>query len=238
MNKNSKGFAHLFLLFVIVIIAIGGIGFYAYKNKQTAGINDSSTKIFNKIALTPPITPSVETQLSSVESYWLVARSKNFSGWNTYTHKNHSFAIDLPPNWNFDSSIVENENNQKIGELSPGSLTITEEKITCNDFFERTIDGGKEILALETNVSFDNFSNGYEENIKSEELLVNGKKWYLLLSKVGVEPNEYGITSWYPHQYCYENQQKLFLITFYELSLPNKNQQLINQILSTFKFTE
>jgi len=34
VNKNSKGFIHLFLLFAFALIIITGIGYYAYKNGQ------------------------------------------------------------------------------------------------------------------------------------------------------------------------------------------------------------
>ncbi len=34
MNINSKGFAHLFLLIVLALVVVGGIGYYTYKNGQ------------------------------------------------------------------------------------------------------------------------------------------------------------------------------------------------------------
>lgn len=240
--KNFKGSAHL-LLIVIVLVGLGFLMYFSAKNGDigTTPTQEPPTPTTNNDQNSKPITPQIptsETQISSTENYWLVSKSKTFPDWNTYTHKSYSFSIDLPSNWNFDWSILKNENNEKIGELSPGKLTIKAEEITCNDYFDRVVEGGNSIRALETNVSFEKYGHEFEENPVREEYLLSGKKWYLLQSKIGVEPNPEGITYWYPHQYCYENQQKLFLITFYELSLPNKNKQTINQILSTFKFTD
>jgi len=34
MNKNSKRFVHIFVLIILALVVIGGIGYYAYKNGQ------------------------------------------------------------------------------------------------------------------------------------------------------------------------------------------------------------
>ena len=83
MNKFSKGFAHIFLLLVIVLIGIGGLFYYSWQKgliKTTPSQN---------ISLTP--TPH-ETASQ--------APNGNLTNWKTYTDEVCSYTIRHPSNWN------------------------------------------------------------------------------------------------------------------------------------------
>ena len=59
MNRNQKGFAHLFLILVLVLITVVGIGYYAYKNGQIK-INQPTEKTI-EISNLPPTQPPTLT---------------------------------------------------------------------------------------------------------------------------------------------------------------------------------
>src|SRR3989344_4320216 len=71
--KNQKGFAHFFLILTLTLIAVVGIGYYAYKNGQIK------------------LTPSKE-QVSPTPT------SESTANWKTYTNTKYAFSFKYPPN--------------------------------------------------------------------------------------------------------------------------------------------
>ena len=57
MNKNQKGFVHIFILIILALIVVGGIGYYAYKNGQIKVI---FTQNLPFSLPTPSLTPQLE----------------------------------------------------------------------------------------------------------------------------------------------------------------------------------
>jgi len=84
--KFQKGFIHLFLLIVLALVVVGGIGFYAYKNGQL-GITPSQRQI--SISPTPDLT----------------------ADWKTYVDDYFDFEIKYPSDWQF----TKNETNWEYG---------------------------------------------------------------------------------------------------------------------------
>jgi Tfp pilus assembly protein PilE len=95
LNKDDKGFGGVELLLVIVIVVLlGVVGWYVYKNHNKTTTAKASTASQAKIAnnspsLTPTITPA-NPVVSSASKY-------NYSGWSTYTNPQVGFSIDIPP---------------------------------------------------------------------------------------------------------------------------------------------
>ncbi|OGM28368.1 hypothetical protein A2962_02800 [Candidatus Woesebacteria bacterium RIFCSPLOWO2_01_FULL_39_61] len=69
MNENQKGFTHLFLILALALIAVVGIGYYAYKNGQI--------KIPSSQKLTPTPTPPLKTT----------------ANWRTYTNNKYGYFL-------------------------------------------------------------------------------------------------------------------------------------------------
>ena len=82
MNKSSKGFAHLFVIIILALVTVAGIGYYAYKNGQ--------------VRLTPqqaqpsptPTTDQVANQVTNGD----------LANWKTYRNTKYAFSFEYPPN--------------------------------------------------------------------------------------------------------------------------------------------
>jgi len=147
---------------------------------------------------------------------------------NTTRSTLEGFTIQLPQTWSTQGSVFMDSNNKKIGEYSPGKVTLIDSNVTCNEYLKRVVKGGDVIYTQETNLSF--VSAGAIKSVEQKVVTINGTTWYLLVAST--------LGSLYPHIYCTQDNQKLFLITFYENSLPAENTQIIQQILSTFRFLD
>jgi len=78
VNKNNKGFAHLFILVVLALVIFGGIGYYAYKNGQLKLIPSENQAI---------VSPTPTTGVDETEN------------WKTYTNEEVGFEFKYPSNW-------------------------------------------------------------------------------------------------------------------------------------------
>ena len=77
MTKNSKGVAHLFILIILALIIVGGIGYYAYKNGQ--------------IKLTPLEKSSVPPAPTANQ-----APDGSLANWKTYKNEKYGFELKYP----------------------------------------------------------------------------------------------------------------------------------------------
>ncbi|OGM28369.1 hypothetical protein A2962_02795 [Candidatus Woesebacteria bacterium RIFCSPLOWO2_01_FULL_39_61] len=76
--KNQKGIIHLFVIIILALAVVGGIGYYAYKNGQ--------------IRLTPP------QEFTSQPTPLL----ESTANWKTYRDKAYGFEFKFPENLNQD----------------------------------------------------------------------------------------------------------------------------------------
>ncbi|MFH0952192.1 MAG: hypothetical protein V1838_03290 [Patescibacteria group bacterium] len=147
--------------------------------------------------------------------------NNTFENWGSFLSNDEApinFTIKYPLDWTLDWSVFYDENNEKIAEFSPGTLTIPAGR-TC---FDQSF--GDEYYNMHKEISRDNVTIGDYSGVK-------------IISEVGVEGNP-SLTYWYPHQYCLQKGNKVLLMTFYERILGTANVELFDQILSTFQFTD
>ncbi len=168
-----------------------------------------------KKAVTPTINEPTETQSVSPANY--------------------SYSMTLPEDMKQEGSTIYDVNKKKIGELAPGLLT-TQDKITCSDFVNRQKDGGPELQAKETNVSFSISIAPTSES----QLTIGEYGWTETVWKQDLDgpalPS--GQRFWYVRQYCTDKDGTLFIINFYSETLSPSNQASIKEALETFKFAK
>ena len=82
MNKNSKGFAHLFLVIVIVLVGLGGLLFYSL---QKGYITTSPT---------PIVSPTPSELIDEI------------ANWKTYENEIYKFSIKYPTDWEIKEVVV------------------------------------------------------------------------------------------------------------------------------------
>jgi len=214
--QKKKIFIGIGLFLGVLILAGAVFGVYKLGQRQVPSApQPTPTPI---IEPTPTIDPTVD--------------------WQTYTNTGYGYSIKYPSNWTIDDTIFLDEDDQKIAEFSPGKVTPNEE-VSCEEIFKRIIHGGPEIKAKEITLSFEGI--GRNKEVIRESLKIKDKTWSLMVAETSyesytIEGKAGGI--WYPHHYCLHEEDKLFLINFYEMVLPSKNRELFNLILSTFKFLE
>lgn len=79
VGRNSQGFVHLFLVLVVVLVGIAGIGYYAIKNGQI--------KTTPQLFPTPTTFPNTPTPTPGPTS-----------DWKTYSSQGYNFSFKYP-NW-------------------------------------------------------------------------------------------------------------------------------------------
>lgn len=94
MRKNQKGFAHILIIFVIVIAAIGALGYYAYKNGQLKTIPEQKT------VDTPTTIP---TQIISEALTSTPSKLDQTANWKTHSDNTYGFRVKYPTNWTIDT---------------------------------------------------------------------------------------------------------------------------------------
>ena len=82
---RQKGFAHLFLIIGVVLVAMGAIGYLAYQNAQ---LSKEANNTVPTAAKSTPLPTSNVTQ-----------ESKENETWNTYTHPKYNYSFDYPSDW-------------------------------------------------------------------------------------------------------------------------------------------
>ena len=217
---TARGSA-LIVLVLILGILLGVAGFFAYQN------------YFHKIA---PSTQQSESQTTQTPKPSPSPADETVN-WKVYGGSSYGFSFKYPNNWAIEknSTVLLDENGQKVAELSPGKLTLNQE-VECKEVFRRTLEGGPPIKAKETNLSFEEPQR--LSKISQETIDLNNQKWELLVVKASYEGSARDPSGiWYPHMYCTKSKDSLLMINFYEIVLPAQKKLLFDQILSTFKFT-
>ena len=84
---RQKGIVHLFLLVVVILVAIGAIGYLAYQNAQLKKQTEE----------TLPIPETTEIQVSPTKTLDSpTTTSAPSSSWETYTNDNYGFSFKHP----------------------------------------------------------------------------------------------------------------------------------------------
>ena len=213
MRKNSGGFALLLLLLGFALIIIAGIGYYAFKNGQIK-LNPTENRANS------PTTPSPNLDETA--------------NWEIYRHQKLGFEFKYPNNL-LKSAESDNANPQRsyyylyIGFIPKGSnptaydlitVTASNEHKTLKDYLDNYWCGGSVNLSSITPI---------------EELLIDGNPTqeiecddeslpsFNVISKKG--EFVYQISAYFGDEHSnYYNKEEAII--------------LLNQILSTFQFTD
>lgn len=88
MFKYQKGFVHILLLIITIIVAFGAIGFLVYQNsrlKRQVTYNPGDTKLQNDVTPIPSPNPT--------------------TGWKTYKYEKMKLTFNYPPDWEIAQSV-------------------------------------------------------------------------------------------------------------------------------------
>jgi hypothetical protein len=108
MKKNSRGVVHIFVLIIIILLAIGVIGYLVYQNSQ---LRKGS---FQPQSSTPSLTPTSSDDSPSLPitstPTGLQTETLSYTPqplWSTYTDSVSGFSIQYP------SDYIADDNNQE-----------------------------------------------------------------------------------------------------------------------------
>lgn len=215
---NQKGFAPLFILLVVVLMA--GLAYGSYylstqkaEQPQPATIQTNNPTDIQAIPTLPSELTTVRpTSISTATSTTTVDETAD---WKTYTNFVHGFLIKYPANW-----FSSNCNNE--------SLLLLHAKGTpsCID-----ISGGQIVLEIylqgKLNLISDSFGN-YAKNLQSSNLKGDIKKYYLTTKDQNIKADKQVL-----YEVALKNNYELRVLVFDKL-----NEGISDLILSTFKFTD
>src|SRR5688572_250192 len=99
MKELQRGFAHILLLLVVVIVGIGAVGFYAYKNGQVK--KEGSPGLI--------VTPTIAANIADGEAYPTgTAEADEKANWKTYRINELGLTFRLP------EDIAKNVGDMKV----------------------------------------------------------------------------------------------------------------------------
>ena len=141
------------------------------------------------------------------------------NNWFEYniTDASSDFSIAFPSDWKTTDTITfSNQHNLKIAEFSPGLVRLKPNQ-ACFDIPWSNEYGESELIS-QSNIEVGLF--------KDTLIIEKSKTWD------GTTSDGY----WYPHFYCLSNGNQAFVITFFERKLESNEEELYDEILSTFVF--
>lgn len=136
--------------------------------------------------------------------------------WQTY--ESDTFSLQFPSNWTLGTSTFKDENQNKIAELSPGIIKLSEIGSCKEQPLPIKPQTGEPVEAL------------IQENITIDGLVGVKTVWYTITA------GDTG-SSWYPNRYCIQNDNIAFVMNFYEKELGTGDRDLFEDILATLQFT-
>ena len=210
MRNNQKGIVHLFLLIVLALVVIGGIGYYAYKNRQ--------------IKLPSQTSPTISTPTPDPTANWILFSS------------DYEYSLKFPPSYKAgatgfnktaekSTSIrIYSENVQEpLKQPHINIVVIVAPKLELKSQAE---------LNYNTNVNHKGISATLIEPVK-ENTFLGMKSYEYSLSSLGfISPTEeyLGYEGIYKVIWV-EKSDNQYMIAY------TKNDEF-DQILSTFKFLD
>lgn len=223
-NENSKGSFILksFLLgilFVILVVLIGGGSFLLGRN--TKGSSDNNQQV-------------VETQVSAPTSSPAPTHNPR-SNLNPYINDYYGYSINFPADWfNLKDSegLEQYFSNKKIGspmEMGSEGIWANIRTDTDSDFYDDLFNAKSGQI----------ISTGNSKSIitKLSNLDVNGLKTVKYISET--PPDFQGETAYFVN-YAIKKDEEIFIISFLTVDEQSsqKYMKLYDQITSTFKFTD
>lgn len=212
-DSYSCGIVHLALIFIIVIAAIGGVGYFMYKNGQLTQLDQKTQKQQANNIVEKNEKPS--------------PTSKPTSNWKTYTNEEYGLSFKYPKDWQIVTYSDFDEYTSVC--LSP-TKCATPEELQSLDIYSGLIE-----IGLGPRIKFNNpqfstkigINNNINANLAEEYTGTNHSNSHLW--------NKHVITYSYEIEDGWTNS-----ITFTADIEKGEDEYLntFNKILSTFKFTE
>lgn len=134
------------------------------------------------------------------------------SNWKSYSpiDINTSFLVEYPNDWKLDGSVFYDVNNNKVAEFSP-SVIFLESNQKCFD---------------------SKMEESNQEKLLSQADIEIGKRQGVVRV---LETIYSGGGRWYPNQYCLMEEDRAFIMTFYERELGSVDKALFEKIISTLE---
>src|SRR3989344_5970371 len=85
MAKNSRGIVHIFALTIMALVVVGGIGYFALKNRQ--------------LTLTPSPTSPPEPTVNQVPD-------DDLANWKTFSSQIVPIEFETPPDWGVEEEKI------------------------------------------------------------------------------------------------------------------------------------
>ncbi len=222
MDKNSRGFIHIFLALLIAIVGILIVGYYAYKNGQIKIPSQN-------ISVNSPTPTSAPTELND---------------WKTFNSKMYNFSIKYPPDWVVSRTGNEDpsESDQQIfsskcdyeAENLCSQIVIEESSLESNQNLDNYFDDQKILRP------FDLFTN--VTNIKLDEGKAYLYDWFSA-NEGSVNSTKYGYGILHRAMISDRNGVRLLFVYTetqkdHKMTNPSdwQNKQIFDQIISTFRF--
>ena len=210
MSKDSKGFAHLFLLVVVVVIGIGGLHYYSWQK----GLIKTTPN--QEVPLTPTTTID-ET-----------------ANWKTYKNTKYNYSLKYPDNFFTTNSpedkivvfyISSKEDNHKYER--PQIYVQIHEKTTLTDIANTWAEGKKAVQEIYEESKITPAEDG-PLDLDLQEKTVNGQSAYYFEK---LTEDYMGITTYLEKN---GNTYAVSLLSIYENN--DYYKTVYYQILSTFEF--
>jgi len=209
VNKSSKGFVHLFVIIILALAVVGGIGYYAYKNGQ--------------IRFTPSQKQTIVLPTPDPTVNWKSYRNEKFG----YFVKYHD-----------DETIKQNNCGENPNDFNGEEKFVLVPEIadmaTC---YPLEWYASLEINVYTGNLStLDSVKKefGKDWEIKYEPVFIDGQEGNRYFLKYANPSNETGCCPDFQMVRVYNNNYSYEIVLGNELTFP----ETFDQILSTFRFLD
>jgi hypothetical protein len=139
--------------------------------------------------------------------------------------------ITLPDKYYLESSVIYDNDSNKIGEFSPGLITPL--KKTSFSYICKLYKDGGELKAKETSMSYGDFQPNI---IKIDSVQLTNYKWYYVVNQMpyeGGSDNDYGL--WNSYNFITFENDRILFITFYNKDIKNDKFDYFANFIKTIK---
>lgn len=200
------------LLSILLLLAVGATGFFAYQTQNLKKQIGELRNMNNELTQTQP------TPIPTTNNLQPISTPDPTADWKTYTNSNIRASINYPPNWE-----MKEETNGKSVDFN--TMTISPKVVEGNKvnyFFNFQLEDPNNFQEWTTNGS----------SKKLESVTVNNLTFERYI----------GADMFYTLNYIYKSTNgeiyRFYLGPYTQTEQPTSLDNVVNQILSTFRFTE
>jgi hypothetical protein len=214
-----------FIFFIVLIL--GGIKFYLSRIVQPQPGKPVSQVVSTKnpVLRTTPQTTSTPRAIP-VPIPLIIKTPKSLVGWKTYANLKFKYQVLYPPTW-----IVQTmDSTQTLPETIGANFRSAANEIPAESGFTIRVQPDPLNLTLsewlKQNPDNGDLLSGRDRQVKAHLLTINGSNWEIVENNIGFAPTGY-VKAGIAHQ------GNLYFIVLY-----SQDQETLEQVLSTFKFTD